>query len=672
MFRTAILNEPFNLTRTLVQRTFKSPMRSRTIELSFVALVLMPFLLLPHAWATQKQRTIIIALDQSGSMLRSDPARLRVEAAGLLAATENPNDQVGVIAFGDSARWLQEPIERDRFDFSLLDKIGSSDAHTSFSPVLSSVEDYLVGQPASFFQDNDISLVLLTDGRSDPANHLADADRSRALSIATENAWRLKVYTIGLGNDLDLGFLDRLARTSNGFSIQAVSASDLPDAFLRVAARTAALPVYIRSSSAKNLPWTGTPDRVVVVFTGERADSLQLQGHMLYRSPHVAVAEEDAATGNTKLSWSGHGLAFLCVQEPLRLSAEGEFPSSLLTDAPRPVTLSLTSAHGPVKSAFFLQSANAHLELAGRDSETVPLSQQADPSRFAGELQARSTGTFRARAYLDSPYGEVETYLGDLTAVVMPVAIPQQVSAGVFDPLPRDWFQKNLMVRSLLPVGSVHLQFARQGSTDGFADQIPGNLQVEPGQSSRFNMMLEGDPGQVHVIDYTATWNDGKTAVTRQGALRVVTRQMTVGELIRNKWPWAGAILLLLCAICTAVWSFWPRPLQADLIVRQNGAQVLRLRLPAQMRTRMLHVSEGQIGNSAGTSRAVIAGPQSRELLSLQSTRRRGRWTIVARPRAAHAPAPQVHKSAEIDLRAIHVPVFATEDGTIQINVLYS
>ena len=163
-----------------------------------------------------------------------------------------------------------------------------------------------------------------------------------------------------------------------------------------------------------------------------------------------------------------------------------------------------------------------------------------------------------------------------------------------------------------------------------------------------------------------------KTEATRRGTLRVVTRQMTVGELIRNKWPWATAILLFLCAVGTAVWSFWPRPLQADLIVRQNGTQVLRLRLPAQLRTRMLHVSEGQIGNSAGSSRAVIAGPQSRELLSLQSTRRRGRWTIVARPREAHAPAPQVHKSAEIDLRSIHVPVFATEDGTIQINVLYS
>ena len=647
-------------------------MRSRTIELSFVALVLMPFLLVSPAWATQKQRTIIIALDQSGSMLRSDPARLRVEAAGLLSATENPNDQVGVIVFGDSARWLQKPIERRRFDFSLLDKIGFSDAHTSFAPVVSSVQDYLVGQPASYFQDNDISLVLLTDGRSDPSSRLADEDRSRALSIASENAWRLKIYTIGLGSDLDLDFLDRLARSSNGFSIQAASASDLPEAFLRVAARTAALPVYVRSSSAQNLTWTGTPNRVVVVFTGERADSLQLQGHMLYRSSHVAVAEQNAAAGNTKLSWSGHGLAFLCVQEALRLSADGEFPSALLTDAPRPITLSLTSSRGPVKSAFFLQSASAHLQLAGRDSEIVPLSQQTDPSRFTGELQARSAGAFRARAYLDSPYGEVETYLGDLTAVVMPVAIPQQVSAGVFDPLPRDWFQKKLLIRSLLPVGTVNLQFAPQGSTDGFTDRIPGRLQVEPGQSSRFNMLLEGEPGQVHVVDYTATWNDGKIAVTRQGALRVVTRQMTAGELIQNKWPWAAAMLLVLCAVGTAVWSFWPRPLQADLIVRQNGTQVLRLRLPAQLRTRMLHVSEGQIGDSAGTNRAVIAGPQSRELLSLQSTRRRGRWTIVARPRAAHAPAPQVHKSAEIDLRSIHVPVFATEDGTIQINVLHS
>jgi hypothetical protein len=645
-------------------------MRSRTIELTFVALFLLPLVFVPGALASHKQRTIIIALDQSGSMVRSDPARLRMEAAGLLAATENPNDQVGLIAFGDGTQWLQKPIERDKFDFSLLDKIGSSDAHTSFWPIFSTVEEYLISQPSSFFEDNDISLVLLTDGRSDPADKLADVDRSHALSIAGKNTWRLKVYTIGLGNDLDLDFLDQLARTSNGFSIHAASASDLPDAFLRVAARTAALPVYVRSSSTQNLAWTGTPERVVVVFTGEHAASLQLPGHVLYRSTNVAVAEEDPAAGGAKLAWSGHGLAFLCVQESLRLSPEGEFPSALLTDVPHPVTLNLESSRGPVKNAFFLQSAIAHLELAGRDSETASLTQQADPSRFTGELEARSAGNFRAWAYLDSPYGEVETFLGDLDAVVAPVAIPRQVSAGVFDPLPRAWFQKKLAIRSLLPVGTVNLQFSQRA--DAPSDRMPASLRVGPGQNSQFKMMLGGDSNLMHVVDYAATWNDGQTEVTRHGALRISAHQMSVGELIQNKWPWTAALLLLIGGFISAVWNFWPRPLQADLIVRQNGTQVLRLRLPSQMRTRMLHVSEGQTVNSAGANRAVIAGPQSRELLSLQSTRRRGRWTIVARPRAAHAPAPQAHKSAEIDLRAIHVPVFATEDGTIQINVLYS
>ena len=69
-------------------------MRSHKIELLFVVLVFLPLVLVPGAWASQKQRIVIIALDQSGSMVRSDPGRLRVEAAGLLAATENPKDQV--------------------------------------------------------------------------------------------------------------------------------------------------------------------------------------------------------------------------------------------------------------------------------------------------------------------------------------------------------------------------------------------------------------------------------------------------------------------------------------------------------------------------------------------------------------------------------------------------
>lgn len=643
-------------------------MRSRNIELFFVALFLLPLLVVPDAWATQKQRIIIVALDQSGSMIRSDPDRLRVEAAGLLAATENAKDQIGVISFGDTAHWLQKPIERDRFDFNLLAKVGSSDAHTSFSPVLRAVEEYLVGQPSSFFQDNDISLVLLTDGRSDPADKLPDADRSTALSIASQNAARLKVYTIGLGNDLDRGFLEHLARRSNGISIQAASAADLPDAFLRVAARAAALPVYLRSSSPQDLEWTGTPKRVVVVFTGEHGSSIHLTGKEVYRSAHVAVAEQDPARRSAKLEWSGRGRAFLCVQEPLNLSPEGEFPSALLTDAPDPLTLSLQSQHGPLKNAFFLRSASAHIELAGRDSEAIPLHKQENASRFTGELEARSAGSFRAHAYLESPYGEVETFLGDLTAFVVPVEIPRQVSVGVFDPLPRAWFAKKLAIRSLLPMGAVDIQF----SSDGLPDRLPSHLRVAPGQSPEFKMVLGGAPGLVHVVEYSTTWIDGETSISRHGALRILTRQMSAGELIRAKWPWAAALLLLICALVSAGWKFWPRPLQADLIVRQNGTQVLRLNLPSQLRTRTLHLSESETGKSSGSNSAVIAGPQSRELLSLRSARRRGRWTIIARPCAARVTAQQDRKWTEMDLRAIHIPIFSTDDGTIQIHVLYS
>ena len=587
----------------------------------------MPLVLVPGARAAEKQQTIIIALDQSGSMLRSDPDKLRVEAAGLLAATENPQDQVGVLAFGDSSHWLQQPVERDRFDFSLLQKVGASDAHTAFAPVLQAVEAYLIRQPSSYFQDHNVSLVLLTDGRSQPpanaedGGKAADADRAQALSIAANNAWRLKIYTIGLGKDPDPDFLDRLARTANGFSIQAVSAADLPDAFLRIAARAAALPVYVRSASAGDLTWAGTPQRVVVVFTGEHAASLRAPGNVLYRSAHVAVTEENPSAGRAKADWSGKGLAFLCVQEPLSLSPEGDFPVALLTDAPHPLTLTLESRHGPIQNAFFLQSASAHVELAGGERQTVPLSRVDGASRFTGELEAQGAGNFRASAYLESPYGEVNTYLGNLTAYVAPVAIPEQVSAGVFDPLPRRWFGDKLQIRSLLPIGTVRVQFSPGASPI----EMPSSLRLLPGHNPTVQMILGGNTGSIHVVKYSATWSDGETTVTRHGAMRFFVHQMTFAELIRNKLPWAAAALMLLIALAGAVWMFWPRPLQADLIVRRNGTQVLRLRLPSQMRTRTLQVSEGEVGNNSEPSRAVIAGSQSRELLLLESIRRGGR-----------------------------------------------
>ena len=648
-------------------------MRSRRIVSLCVALLLLPLVLVPGAWAAHKQRVIILALDQSASMIHSDPGRLRAEAAGLLAATADAQDQVGIIGFGDTSTWLQTPVERDRFNFKLLDAIGSFDRHTAFAPVLKAAGQYLIAQPASFLQDNQVSLVLLTDGHSDPGDKLPDADRSAALSIARENAARLNIYTIGLGSDLDEDFLNQLARTSNGLSIQAASAGDLPDAFLRVAARVAALPVYVRNSSPQPLQWAGKPRRVLAVFTGDQAASAQLEGRVVYRSAHVAVAEEDPSHGSAKLEWPGHGFAFLCVREPLRFSPEGEFPATLLTDAPHPLVFTLQSEHGQLKNAFFLQEAIGHLTLTGPDSQSIPLHQQSASGRFTGELEAKSSGTFRARASLDSPYGRIETFLGDLTASVLPVSIPQQVSAGVFDPLPRTWFQKKLAVPSTLPVGTVHLQFlTKLAAGQDSRDRLNSQLSVAPGQTPVLKIVLGGPTGQVHVVDYTANWSDGETDLTRRGTLRILVQQMSPMELLRDKWPWFATLVLLICTTGTIGFKFWPRPLQADLIVRQNGTQVLRLQLPSQLRTRMLHLSESEAGQSAGSSTAVIAGPKSRDLLSLESTRRRGKWTIIAHPRAALAPMQQGRKRAEIDLRAFHVPVFSTEDGTIQINVLYS
>lgn len=643
-------------------------MRSRKTVSFAVVLCFLPFVLVPVARAARKRQTVIIALDQSGSMVRSDSSKLRVEAAGLLAATQAATDQVGLIGFGGTAQWLQQPVARTQFDFNLLNRVDSSAAHTAFTPVLQAVDAYIAARPSSFFIDNEVSLVLLTDGRSDPAGETVDTDRNAALALAKRDAGRLRVYTIGLGNDVDQSFLADLAKPSRGLFIAAASAADLPDAFLRVAARSASLPVYSRITETGTLQWNGTPQRVLAVFTGTDAGSVRIDGTVLYRSAHVAVAEENPTQHNSQIDWSGKGTVFLCIQEPLILSPQGELPAALLTDAPQSITVTLKNPQSALQDPFFLQNANAYVELSGPDREIVPLYRQGNTAEYKGNLEAQTAGVFLARAYLDSPYGNVETFLGDLTASVVPVGIPQQITAGVFDPLPRSWFTSKFSIQSLLPVGAVHLTFASPNLAKG----LPASMMMAPGQQPEIGIVAKGAPGTVQAENYSATWTDGTTQITRTGTLRILTAQMPVAEFVRLKWQWmAGGVLLLFC-IVGALWKFWPRPLQADLIVRRNGAQVLRLQLPAQMRTRTLHVAESDNGERSGADRAVIAGAQSRELLYLHSARRRGRWTIVARPRAAHVPAQQLRRFPEIDLRSIHAPVFYTDDGTIQINVLYS
>ena len=82
---------------------------------------------------------------------------------------------------------------------------------------------------------------------------------------------------------------------------------------------------------------------------------------------------------------------------------------------------------GSVKNAFFLRrrARLPILNLRAATARQFRWTQQADASRFTGELEVRSAGSFRAWALPGFALWRGRTFLGDLDeSVVTPVAIP--------------------------------------------------------------------------------------------------------------------------------------------------------------------------------------------------------------------------------------------------------
>src|ERR1700740_45515 len=75
-----------------------------------VSLILCVVLIAAMACAQSRAHQVIVALDDSGSMLDGDPQRIRFEATTMFAAISSSQDRLGIIVFGGSARCFHRPL----------------------------------------------------------------------------------------------------------------------------------------------------------------------------------------------------------------------------------------------------------------------------------------------------------------------------------------------------------------------------------------------------------------------------------------------------------------------------------------------------------------------------------------------------------------------------------
>lgn len=146
---------------------------------------------------------VVLIIDKSSSMEGRKMELARVAAIGVIENLR-PVDLVGVLIFDNSFQWAV-PIRKaeDRVSIKRLVAGITPDGGTQIAPALAEAYRRVLPQRATFKH-----VVLLTDGISEEGD---------SLSVAKEaEQQKITISTVGLGQDVNRAYLERIANLSKG------------------------------------------------------------------------------------------------------------------------------------------------------------------------------------------------------------------------------------------------------------------------------------------------------------------------------------------------------------------------------------------------------------------------------------------------------------------------
>ncbi|MBE2269010.1 MAG: VWA domain-containing protein, partial [Anaerolinea sp.] len=175
--------------------------------------------------------SVVLVIDVSGSMQGQPLADAKVAATRFLDRLSE-NDRVAVVAFSDRVNLDVVDIAReavfttDKSElYRLIDDLqanGGTPLYDAAYKAVQSVSAEIVGNRA---------VILLTDGRDeDPGSKVA----SEETPIQAATRANIPVFTIGLGNQIDRGYLERMARLTGGTYQETPDSAQLATMFQNV------------------------------------------------------------------------------------------------------------------------------------------------------------------------------------------------------------------------------------------------------------------------------------------------------------------------------------------------------------------------------------------------------------------------------------------------------
>jgi len=400
---------------------------------------------------------VVILLDASGSMKRSDPQFLRRDATNLLINLLRDGDRLVLAEFGDEVRGLTDgavtlnPQTRQTIRATTA-RLTSQDQNTDILAACQYALQVISALPAEFRQSFTPSVILMTDGKDDVRGR---PNRSSLIEDKIKELAKLgiRVHAVGFSPEADLVLLRTMADLSGGDLCVINRDVDLLRGFFglsRILGRRWALSEQTVSAGPVQLTPPAWAKRLVVCYlpksrTGARMRSqIPAVQEIIDPSYQVLMFADLAAPKVDLLIPAEGGMLFLDAEAEIVLQsvAGKKVPARVPFEVQAQIRPAIAEDLGQPR--FLTQTAmSVTLWREGQPEITVQLyddSQhndgQAGDGFFSGYVPGLPAGAWRYRITAKAPLSPTLATEGQMEALAMPLTVrsPGRLSQFLWAP----------------------------------------------------------------------------------------------------------------------------------------------------------------------------------------------------------------------------------------------
>ncbi|MDR3503684.1 MAG: VWA domain-containing protein [Legionella sp.] len=164
----------------------------------------------------QENTEVVLLIDTSGSMKQNDPQNLRIPATNLLINLLKDRAKLTIFTFSTNTKLLV-PTKEASDDY--VNQFHAKEKQINSKGQFTNILAALKAANSSWKDSKSRFIVLLTDGQIDRGSKQQDSDDKQVLNnhlIPELKKNHIKLYTIGIGSNIDEELLKSLASQTNG------------------------------------------------------------------------------------------------------------------------------------------------------------------------------------------------------------------------------------------------------------------------------------------------------------------------------------------------------------------------------------------------------------------------------------------------------------------------